>query len=156
MTITLRPATGDDAYALWVWANDAETRKRSGDRQPIAWADHVAWLQSRLPADGALVFVAVDGDGQPVGSIRFETTDAWRRARLSYVVAPEARGAGYGRTLLQEGLLALARVRPATAIDAEVWPGNSRSLHLFRSLGWPETETDRGTALFTSEAGGTS
>jgi RimJ/RimL family protein N-acetyltransferase len=154
MTLALRPATRDDAYVLWLWANDPETRARSGGRQPIAWVHHVAWLQSRLTADGALVFLAVATDGLPVGSIRFETTDAWRRARLSYVVAPEARGSGYGRCLLREGLLTLARVQPATAIDAEVWPGNSRSLHLFRSLGWPERDTAWGTTLFTSEAGG--
>ena len=148
MSWRLRPATWQDAYALWIWANDPETRAGSGHRLEIGWADHVRWLEARVAVPDALVLVAEAAEGQPVGTIRFETGDGWSRARLSYVVAPEARGGGWGRRLLEAGVTECRRRHPQTAIEAEVWPNNARSLHLFRDLGWPEQPSDRGTWLF--------
>ena len=47
-TVQLRDATPADAYALWLWANDAETRAASRARDPIPWAAHVTWLGQQM------------------------------------------------------------------------------------------------------------
>jgi spore coat polysaccharide biosynthesis protein SpsF len=146
--ISFRPADSADAYALWLWANDLETRGASFGRSPIAWADHVRWLRARLADPQARLFVARDAEDCPIGSVRFDSEDAWRTARLSYVVAPEARGRGYGRSLVERGVAALRAAHPGVRVRAEVVPTNARSVAVFRALGWEEREPgDGGAAL---------
>jgi RimJ/RimL family protein N-acetyltransferase len=146
--ISLRPADAADAYALWLWANDAETRGASFGRPPIAWADHVRWLRARLADPHARLLVARDAEDCPIGSVRFDSVDGWRTARLSYVVAPEARGRGYGRPLVERGVAALRAAHPDVRVRAEVVPANARSVAVFRALGWRERSPgDGGAAL---------
>jgi RimJ/RimL family protein N-acetyltransferase len=144
--ISLRPADSADAYALWLWANDAETRGASFGRPPIPWADHVRWLRALLADPQARLFVARDAEDCPVGSVRFDSEDGWRTARLSYVVAPEARGRGHGRPLVERGVAALRAEHPDVRVRAEVVPGNARSVAVFRALGWTEREPGDGAA----------
>jgi RimJ/RimL family protein N-acetyltransferase len=146
--LRLRPATADDASALWHWANDPVTRAASGNRAPLAWEAHLAWLNDRLASPRAIVLIAELDEGRPVGTIRFETADGWSRARLSYGLAPASRGQGLGRRLLEQGIAEFRRSHPAAVIEAEVWPDNARSLHLFSSLGWSSRTTRRGTRIF--------
>ncbi len=148
--LRLRKAELADAHVLWVWANDAAARAASGNRPVIPWPEHLAWLESRLRTDTALVLVAETGDLRPVGTIRFETDDGWRHARLSYTIAPERRGRGHGRALLDQGVAALRRAHPEAVVEALVRPDNEPSLHLFRTLGWSLHETGDGPVRFTA------
>lgn len=134
----LRSAERADAYALWLWANDALTREASGARPVIDWAGHVDWFVRRLGSPSALIYIGENANEQPVGSIRFESQDGWRTAVLSYVVAPEVRGRGYGRALLVEGVEAVRAVHPGVVLTAEVTTSNTRSTRLFEFLGWEE------------------
>ncbi len=137
-TVIVRPAGPPDAYALWLWANDPQTREASHGRPPISWRDHLAWLRRRLDHDGALVLLATDAEERPVGSVRFESEDGWATARLSYVVAPEVRGQGVARPLLRGGMAVLCAAHPAVRVRADVLPHNARSVAVFRALGWDE------------------
>ena len=153
--LQLRPVTVHDAYALWIWANDAETRAASHGRPPIAWADHFAWVQSKSASDQSLFLIAESDNAQPVGTIRFDTTDNWATARLSYGLAPEARGQGLSRPLVAAGVKHLRTRFPSCVPDAEVIAGNERSLRVFRALGWSETsenDTHHFRALTDREA----
>ncbi len=132
----LRPAVITDAYTLWVWANDPLTRAGSGHRPLISWSEHHAWLARKIPDVTSLLLVGESTEGQPIGSVRFETRDGWRTATLSYVVAPEARGRGFGRALLVEGVAAARRRAPDLRIEASVVPANETSRRLFELLGW--------------------
>ncbi len=144
--IALRPAVLDDAYPLWLWANDPESRAASGDRAIIPWAAHLLWYHDRLESPNALILIAEGPDRQPVGVIRFETTDGWRAARSSYGVAPESRGAGIGWELLTEGIAELRRRSPGVVIEASVRAANPASLRLFERLRW-RSEPSRGDHL---------
>ncbi len=138
MTVLLRAADAGDAYSLWLWANEPAARAASGNREPIAWDHHLAWLATRLDSSDAAIFIAHSPAGRPLGTIRFETGDGWASARLSYSVAPEARGHGVGRALLALGPEILARTRPTTELVALVRPDNAASRHLFETSGWAE------------------
>lgn len=146
-TPRIRQALVQDAYALWLWANDPETRAASHSRQPIPWTAHVRWVNEQLASPNALILIAESGGGQPVGSTRFDSSDGWKSARLSYVVAPEARGRNISRTMLVEAIDFLRAQKRPGAIVADVMPDNERSLSVFRALGWqdigPETGGDR-------------
>lgn len=137
MTVTTRAARREDAYALWLWANDEGTRASSHGRAAISWDDHVAWL-GRQSGAGARIFIGETPAGQPVGSIRFDSADGWSTARLSYVIAPESRGRGCSRPMVEHGVAALRQDRPAVAVWADVMADNEPSLRVFRSLGWVE------------------
>ncbi len=138
MNVTLRPAAVDDGYGLWLWANDEAARAASGNRAPIEWPSHRAWLADRLGSPHALVLIAESPARQPLGTIRFESADGWATARVSYGVAPESRGRGIGRALLGAGPAALAPSQARARLFAMVQPGNSVSRHLFATLGWVE------------------
>jgi ribosomal protein S18 acetylase RimI-like enzyme len=145
-TVQVRPAEARDLYCLWLWANDPETRRASFGRETIPWSDHVAWFE-RQRRDEAPIFIAETAEGQPVGSVRFDTSDGWRTARLSYVVAPEARQQGWSRQLVTNGIEHLRTLRPDAAIAARVMADNTGSLRVFRGLGWNES-VEGGDHLF--------
>jgi RimJ/RimL family protein N-acetyltransferase len=141
--IVLRRAGAADAYALWLWANDDATRAASRGRAVIPWSEHVRWLGTELAAGSAAVYIG-ERDALPVGSVRFDSPDGWRTARLSYVVAPESRGAGLSPLLVAQGVMEIRRHWPAVRLRAEVSPDNGRSLRVFRGLGWRESAPDAG------------
>lgn len=96
--VTLRPATADDAQRLFDWRNDPDTRANSGNTREIDWAGHVAWLNHALADPARRVFIAEAG-GRAVGTVRADRRDdIWD---LSWTVAPEARGRGFGRTMVR-------------------------------------------------------
>lgn len=153
MTVILRTAEAADSYALWLWANDPAARAGSGDRGPIEWDHHQAWVAERIASAGALVLIAQSTTGRPLGTIRFETEDGWAAARLSYSVAPESRGQGIGRALLERGPGVLARTRAGTRLVAVVRPTNGVSRHLFATLGWAEEGSTPELIRFVRPAG---
>lgn len=137
--VLLRGVAPADRYALWLWANDPETRRASHDREPISWADHASWICQRLLDPTARLLVAEMVGGLPVGLIHFQTEDEWRTARLNCVVAPESRGRGFGGAMVGSGVIQLRRERPAVEVVASVQVANQPSLRIFRRLGWAET-----------------
>ena len=136
VSLRLRPGSSADAYSLWLWANDDDSRRASGSRDPIPWDTHVAWLAARLQRQDCLLAILETGRGQPLGTIRFETIDRWATARLSYAVAPESRGRGYGNELVARGVELLRQAHPAARIEALVRTDNPRSRAIFTRLGW--------------------
>jgi RimJ/RimL family protein N-acetyltransferase len=148
----LRPALPIDCYVLWLWANDPLTREASGDRPLIPWAEHRRWFSARIESPAAMVFVAEGPDAQPVGTVRFETTDGWLGAVVSYAVAPEARGRGFGRALLVEGLKAARDRHPDVRVVATVGASNAKSRRVFERLGWIEHVLDESRVVYRDGA----
>jgi RimJ/RimL family protein N-acetyltransferase len=111
----MRPATIDDAALLLAWRNDPTTRAMSKTIDLIEWDEHCRWLSSRL-ARAELYFYIAEVDGVPVGTVRI---DGWD---LSYVVAPEHRGCGVAKRMLQWMCSEFGPLR------AQIKPGNIASI----------------------------
>lgn len=141
MIARLRPAAAPDTYALWLWANDPETRAASFGRGPIEWADHVAWLTTVLRDSTRRLYIAESADGRPLGSVRFDLLDNGV-LRLSYALSPEARGQGLAQPLVAAGVQVLRADGLRASVQAEVSSDNPRSLRVFRNLGWEEEQTE--------------
>jgi UDP-2,4-diacetamido-2,4,6-trideoxy-beta-L-altropyranose hydrolase len=137
-TVRVRDARLEDAYPLWVWSNDHVTRSASHGRAEIPWTEHRRWLLNRLVDPATVLLIAETVEACPVGTIRFESTDGWSTARLSYGLAPEARGRGLSQPLIRAGMDRLRNRYPRTQVFADVLEANTRSWRAFRGLDWEE------------------
>jgi len=126
-TITLRPATMEDADTLLEWRNDPDTRKASHNTAEVQRSDHVSWLSRTLGNPDRRLYVA-EGNGEPVGTVRADFSDGvWE---LSWTVSPRARGRGVAKRMV--ALLANEIPEP---IRAEVKTGNTSSARIAEHAG---------------------
>ncbi len=129
----LRPAGIDDMMLFFRWANDPETRRQSFNSKPITLAEHKHWFSRKVFDPNSYLYV-LEFKGQPVGQIRFDLEE---RAVLSYSVAPEFRGRGFGTLLIEKGLERLRRdVGKPLEVIGYVKEGNTASNRAFRKLGF--------------------
>jgi UDP-2,4-diacetamido-2,4,6-trideoxy-beta-L-altropyranose hydrolase len=129
----LRPAQAADQWLYHWWASDPEVRRQSFHCDPISMEQHGSWFEGRLLSPLALLRVLEDGDGLPLGQIRFERdaeTDS--RAVISFSLDRLARGRGLALKLLQLGLFELARCWGSNyEAYGEVRAGNEASCRAF-------------------------
>lgn len=136
VTVTVRPATIDDADLLLEWSNDPDTRAASFRSDPISHATHLRWLDGRLADPNARIFVGLAEDGRPIGVVRFERLALGGPAEVGISVAPRARGLGRSVPLLRAGLEAARRELAPTGFVAHIRPDNTRSIALFSRAGF--------------------
>ena len=147
---SLRDVRHSDAGFLFLWANDPATRQAALNTDTIAWEEHRSWLDQKLTSPDAKFWVAASEADQPLGCIRFDTTDNWESAKLSYTVAPEARGLGIGRRMVEAGVARIQSEHAGLRILAEVRTANTPSLRIFRGLSWQETGAREELVRFSS------
>lgn len=95
--LKLRPVTMEDAELILEWRNDADTRANSFQGDIILKDTHMAWLKNKLESKNAKLFMVLDHQ-EEIGHIRLDILG--NIGEISYMVAPEKRGQGYGEALL--------------------------------------------------------
>jgi RimJ/RimL family protein N-acetyltransferase len=150
--VVLRSATSEDGPLLLGWANDPATRAASRRPEIISATRHRRWLEQRLatPIDNR-IWVGVS-DGVPIGVVRFERRAA-DSVEVSITVAPDARGRGLARPLLEAGVAAAHDAFGTVTIVAEILPGNEASIRLFTATGFtpvPSRADDPGSGRIIS------
>lgn len=124
--LILRDAKQDDALLLLRWQQEVETRRYARSRAIPSEEEHLSWFAKKL-LDPNCVFLFAEADSACVGMVRLELRGSeWE---LSIIVAPEHRGRGVGKAMLD------ALESPGTLV-AEVLPDNNASHRLFQSCGW--------------------
>jgi UDP-2,4-diacetamido-2,4,6-trideoxy-beta-L-altropyranose hydrolase len=138
---TLRKATIDDVQTTFDWANTPATRQFSINKDPIPWDNHRAWFTAKL-TDSNCWYGILEQDGKPVGSIRFDITDA--TALISYLVY----GKGFGTLLMKLGMEGLLQqIKSIHEIHGFVFEENIASMKTFERFGFDQTSSD-GMPLF--------
>ncbi|WP_337366003.1 GNAT family N-acetyltransferase [Phascolarctobacterium sp.] len=94
----LRIVEEKDMKLLFDWRNDELVRKNSFSMDPIQWQEHIKWFNATLEKSYVLFFMMMCG-GQAVGQIRIVLEED-NVASISYSIAGEFRGLGYGRYIL--------------------------------------------------------
>jgi len=133
-SLRLRAAGREDLRLTWEWANDSETRAVSFSTAPIPWESHVQWFETRLAHASHRIFIAENGEGKPVGTVRFEL--APDHAVVSVSIDPAQRGEGFGRWLIHLGSREIFRERDVKAVHAFIKPGNAASVRAFEGAGF--------------------
>jgi len=126
-TMTLRPATTQDADLLLEWRNDPETREASHNTVEVLRDEHISWLTKTLNNSNRRLLIAEE-NGVPVGTVRADLAEGiWE---LSWTVAPVARGQRVGKRMVV--LLAHQISEP---IRAEIKAGNIPSARIAEYAG---------------------
>ena len=96
--IYLREATIEDRDLLFEWANDPETRRASFRMEKIGYEEHCRWFERILNDKNERQFILMNQD-EPVGQVRL--TLEGEDAVVSYSIAPDKRGLGYGKEIIR-------------------------------------------------------
>jgi len=97
--IEFRRETMNDAELLLSWRNDPITLANSFNAD-LAIDEHIAWLSGSL----ARILYRFDLDGGLVGTLREDwerVSNTWK-IEVSFTIAPEHRGKGDGKEMLQQ------------------------------------------------------
>lgn len=95
--IYLRKVKETDCDLLFGWANDLEVRKNSFQSSMISYENHRNWFQGKLVDADCEIFLCI-ADGKEVGQVRVEYKE--REGVISYSIAKEYQGMGYGQRML--------------------------------------------------------
>jgi RimJ/RimL family protein N-acetyltransferase len=143
--ITLRLATTDDSDFLFDLRTDPETVKQSVGETPTR-EQHDRWLESSLAEPTRRLLIAHNDDFRSVGTGRLD--NHFYQVELSWTIAADCRGQGYGRELIVE-LMEYARTAwPGVPLLAQIKPENWRSLQAAFGAGFRLT----GNTLLRLEA----
>lgn len=126
--LSARLATAHDASLLFQWRNDSSTRAVSRSREPLLWAEHVAWMR-RVVADEHRHLLIVEHEGEPAATVRWDHLgdSIWE---ASITIAPSRRGAGLGKSVLAIGEHWFADSSPKLLL-ATIHSSNAASRRLF-------------------------
>ena len=97
-------------------------------------------LQRILATERSFSLGAFAEDGGMVGTVRFHAEDYLKERHRGYIygvyVAPEARGRGVGKALMQELIARARHVEGLEQLNLAVVTANEAAVHLYRSLGF--------------------
>lgn len=141
--LRVRPAAAEDEALLLEWANDPLARRNAFSSDPIAPQTHRNWFRARLRTpQSCLIFVVETDAGMSVGQVRFDRVeDHWD---IDYGLAPELRGRGLARPLLEAALSALREANPGVVVQGHVKEANQPSRRVFERLGFTAGIDERG------------
>ncbi|MFZ5608306.1 MAG: GNAT family N-acetyltransferase [Pseudomonadota bacterium] len=142
----LRPATKDDARRLYAWRNDPVTVAASASGRPVAWDEHLSWLDKALSDPSRRIMIAELGD-EAVGMARYDQA-CEGVAELSWLIAPRARGRGLGKALVLA-----AAARHAGPLLARIKEDNVASIRVAMAAGFQLVEVRDGMGLWRRPAG---
>lgn len=132
--IELRPVKPEDKADLLAWANDPETVRSRFNSRPVTAQEHDAWFARALNLPERLLYIAEDGAGQKLGTVRL---DRLSEAVLEYDinVAPAARGKGYGTAMIRAAAELYRPEARAVLFLARIKKTNPRSRAAFLRAG---------------------
>ncbi|MEE0862279.1 MAG: GNAT family N-acetyltransferase [Lachnospiraceae bacterium] len=132
--VYLRKATNDDMELLFKWVNEAECRKNSFNSKEITIEEHENWFNDVIKKDNCKIFIA-SLYGVDVGQVRIEMEG--ENMEISYMVALEYRGNGYGKEILNLAEIWLKNnVSKDFKMIGKVKKNNIASVKCFESCGY--------------------
>ena len=132
--ITVRDAVAGDCNLIFQWANDIDTRAASFSSGKISLEEHRNWLSDRLSDANCLLLICSDGQGNPLGIVRFDISKD--EATVSINLAPHVRGKGWASFIIIRTTDELFKRRNVSRVNAFIKPENQRSVRAFERAGF--------------------
>jgi len=130
----LRDAVMGDMDVTYFWANNPDTRKYAFNQGFIPVEDHQNWFIAKLN-DTNCIYQLCEKGGESVGSVRFDINE--QEGLISYLIAPNHTGKGFGTKMLELALQHIENKRPDIKIvKGLVKKENAASLKIFEKLGF--------------------
>ena len=143
--LSLKKATISDCELLLSWANEPDTRRNSLNSESISLETHTKWLTQILHDESVSLYILYSED-IPVGQIRLNCTGT--QAKISYSIAREYRGRGFGSQIIRMLEAIITAERPSLAIlVAEVKFMNVPSKKIFENNGYSIAQEDSVTQV---------
>lgn len=101
----------------------------SVNSEPVPWPEHIMWFGKSLTMPERKIYIAEHRE-TPVGTVRFDYLND--SAELSWTIAPEHRGKGYGVAMLRA---AIAK-EPNLDLYAIIKMDNGASLRVAQAVGF--------------------
>jgi RimJ/RimL family protein N-acetyltransferase len=131
MNVLLRCVHSGDSDTLLRWRNNPETLRNSIDAPEVSPQEHARWFAKTLAAFPQRVVIA-EIDGVPVGIVHLDWSEQGDGCDLSFTVAPEHRGRGYGFAIVERAVQGMQNVR----VCGETKMSNVASRRIFERLGF--------------------
>jgi RimJ/RimL family protein N-acetyltransferase len=129
----LRKATHDDWKILLDWRNDPTTKENSFNQDKISIETHRLWFNDSLLNPQRNIYILED-NLTPVGSIRSDNI-LHNQYLLSWSIAPNQRGKGYGNKILEIYLQ-----DKTGKFIAEIKPENIASIKMVQKNGFEKQD----------------
>ena len=129
----LRKATHDDWKILLDWRNDPTTKENSFNQDKISLKTHRLWFNNSLLNPQRNIYILED-NLTPVGSIRSDNI-LHNQYLLSWSIAPNQRGKGYGNKILEIYLQ-----DKTGKFIAEIKPENIASIKMVQKNGFAKQD----------------
>lgn len=134
--LEVRLAGPAECDLILAWRNHPAVRVRSLQSEPISKENHRRWYAESLESPNRLLLIGRVGS-RAVGVVRFDAAPQRHAASVSIHLDPALLGLALGPVLLARGQEALRAAWPSTTqIRADVVPGNTVSIRMFRNAGY--------------------
>jgi len=139
----LRPFRISEESLVLGWRNHPEVSQFMYRKAPIPDAEHALWFRSALEDSDSVRHRIAEFDGVPVGVCSLTAIDQERAECLwgGYLAPEVARGAGFGRQMIEAALSMAFDELGMQRVFVEVLTSNVRAERLYRSMGFLHIET---------------
>jgi RimJ/RimL family protein N-acetyltransferase len=133
--VELIPATLEDVDVTFEWASTKAVRRYSLTQCDIVYEAHSKWFNSKLEDENCIYTLAVNPTtGNVLGSFRLDLSETV--GLISYLLAEEFHGKGWGAELLKAGIELAKKNERVAVLNGQVLKENIPSIKLFEKLGF--------------------
>lgn len=130
---------------IYEWVNDDEVRKNSFNNNKITYEEHVKWYFNKLKDFNCYMYLLTKSD-KNIGIVRIEKKE--NENLISYSIAKEYRGKGYGYKLLSRVEKELMKKYKDIVLTSYVKKENISSINIFKKLNYKIVKNDYDKIVF--------
>ncbi len=133
--IYLVPVSANDVELTYRWASDKKVRLFSFNKEGISFDEHKMWFFNKINDTNCYYYILQRGV-EKVGSIRIDFCKQYNKGLISYLIAPEFHGNGFGTRILQMVEDLVKTIFEEIHLTGLVIKSNNASVRIFNKLGY--------------------
>lgn len=143
--MSLISANKSHCRLIYEWVNDNDVRKNSFNSNKITYEEHIKWYLAKLKDPNCYIYLLADAN-KSIGIVRIEKKE--NKNIISYSIAKEDRGNGYGYKILLKLEKELTKTYKDIVLTAYVKKENIASIKIFQKLNYKVVENSNNMIRF--------